>query len=48
MEGMCRCNNCMRVFRDDELELFRDGDEWFKGCPNCKTDEYLMDIEEVE
>ena len=47
MDERCRCNNCMRVFRDDsELELFKDGDEWFKGCPDCKTDGYLMDIEE--
>lgn len=44
----CRCNNCMRVFGDDsELELFRDEDEWFKGCPDCKTDGYLMDVGEA-
>lgn len=49
-EGMkCRCNNCMRMFRDDsELELSKDGDEWFKGCPDCKTDGYLMDVEEAK
>lgn len=44
-----RCNSCMRMFKDEsELELFRDGDEWFKGCPDCKTDGHLMDIEEEE
>lgn len=43
-----RCNNCMRLFKsDDGLELFKDGDEWFKGCPDCRTDAYLMDLEEV-
>ena len=46
---MIRCNWCMRVFAsDDDLELFKDGDEWFKGCPYCHTDGSLMDIEEVE
>ena len=46
---MIRCNFCMARFADvSELQLFRDGDEWFKGCPNCCTDEYLMDLPEVE
>lgn len=41
-----RCNNCMSVFdSDDDLELLPDGKEWFKGCPKCKTDGYLMDLE---
>ena len=44
---MIRCNFCLARFRDEsELELFRDGDEWFKGCPDCRTDEYRMDLSE--
>ena len=23
---------------------FRDGDEFYLGCPNCSTDSYLMDL----
>ena len=38
------CGNCENIFYEDELELFYDKGEWFKGCPNCKTDEYLKDI----
>ena len=45
----CRCDMCMRVFgSDSELALMKDEDEWFKGCPVCGTDEYLMDLEEEE
>lgn len=46
-----RCNNCYFYFyediddRDDyALEFIQDGQEFFKGCRNCKTDAYLMDI----
>lgn len=44
----CRCNNCMREFDDDsELELMQDGSgDWMRACPHCRTDEYLMDLEE--
>jgi hypothetical protein len=43
----------MKIFKDeDELEIFSEGycekikeETFFKGCPNCKTDAYLMDIE---
>lgn len=27
-----------------ELELICEDGEFFTGCPNCKTDGYLMDI----
>ena len=41
----------MRLFEDDdELEFFESMlsyDDGFLGCPNCETDEYLMDLEEV-
>ena len=46
-----RCNNCYWVGREDDLQTFVDMGEnigkeinYYKGCPNCKTDDYLMDI----
>jgi len=44
----------MRTFTDeDELELIvetgnapLEEDDYFRGCPDCQTDEYLMDMEE--
>ena len=44
-----RCNNCMKEFWEEELVILEDGKcdngetNWFKGCPNCKTDAYLTD-----
>ncbi len=39
-----RCNNCYKYFKDDDnLLCLLDADGYFLGCPNCKTDEYLMD-----
>lgn len=44
-----RCNNCMTVFEDDdELDLINMDGEWVKVCPNCQTDEYLMDLDDDE
>ena len=64
-----RCNNCLRIFPEERLELFADeGQEpeeahktwyeftrnqpktdkpytFFKGCPFCKTDAFLTDLE---
>lgn len=64
-----RCNNCMRIFSEDRLELLVDegkkegGEcktwyefaqrkpaagskyEFFRGCPFCKTDAFLTEIE---
>ena len=40
------CGNCENIFDEEELELFRDGSGWFKGCPYCETDGYLKDLEE--
>ena len=41
------CNMCMKTFKDDdELKLMEDQDGYFKGCPTCKTDSYLMDLED--
>ncbi|MCM1324093.1 MAG: hypothetical protein NC218_08020 [Acetobacter sp.] len=43
---MIRCNNCYKTFKDDDelLLLWDVRNGYFKGCPNCKTDSYLMDI----
>ena len=44
---MIRCNNCMALFEDeDDLELIEVDGEYFTACPNCKTDGYLMDLED--
>lgn len=41
----CRCNNCMTYFAsDDDLINIKDEDGKFKGCPECNTDAYLMDL----
>jgi len=45
------CNMCGWGCDEDDLELLPDGFSsigdrmWINGCPKCKTDEYLMDIE---
>lgn len=68
-DGYVRCNNCMRIFPEERLEIFVDeGQEseaahktlyefgrkdpeigksytFFKGCPFCKTDAFLTDLE---
>ncbi len=42
---MVRCNNCW--WYGEEQDLIRGYDEGgaFDGCPKCKTDTYLMNIE---
>jgi|GEM_PF-4814481 len=50
-EHIVLCGNCMKKYYEDVsdernlngLELIYDvkNDEYFKGCPLCKTDEYL-------
>tara|TARA_B100001093_G_scaffold415112_1_gene405421 strand:+ start:3120 stop:3263 length:144 start_codon:yes stop_codon:yes gene_type:complete len=37
-----RCNMCMWVGEDENLVRFKDEDGFGKGCPECKTDAYLM------
>jgi Pyruvate/2-oxoacid:ferredoxin oxidoreductase delta subunit len=52
-EAVVKCNNCYNFFYEeiaDErnnngLEIFCENDEFFRGCPVCKTDEYLADVE---
>ena len=43
-EKKCRCNKCMTVYFDDDLELLKDRGGFFKGCGVCKTDAHLMDL----
>ena len=40
-----RCNMCFWVGEDEDLERYFDKEEqqYFDGCPECKTDHYLMD-----
>lgn len=46
---MIRCNNCMRTFADDsELKLMPDDGDFMRACPECGTDEWLMDIDDEE
>jgi len=42
-----KCNDCDFIGFEDDLEIFSDNTEYFKACPNCKTDEYLMDIKTI-
>jgi len=52
-EEVVRCNYCWNYFYDEitdernlnSLEFIKDGDEFFKGCPVCKTDDYLIDVD---
>lgn len=48
-----KCNQCDWQGYDSELTPFKEDGKFGDGyggygCPNCKTDEYLMDIEEPE
>jgi hypothetical protein len=48
-----KCNNCDWEGYEEDLQIFTDLSDnnvshdihYFKGCPDCKTDGYLMDIE---
>lgn len=48
-----RCNGCGSTFGDDDdlavfKETYPDGEyEFFKGCPICRTDSMLMDLDPV-
>ena len=51
VENTVRCNNCYWEDCEDNLKTFVDMSEhigkeiyYYKGCPNCETDDYLMDI----
>ena len=55
-EAICRCNNCWAHYAYDDslfesdlalfIEYTRYGAELFRGCGRCRTDEFLMNIEE--
>jgi hypothetical protein len=45
---LVQCNMCEWVGQEDELIIEMETPEesernFFKACPNCKTDDYLMD-----
>ena len=42
-EDMVRCNQCMKVFHENEV--IYDGDEDMEFCPRCGEGGYLMDLE---
>lgn len=35
-------------FGTGELKLMRDSGDFYYGCPNCETDDYLTDLYEEE
>ena len=44
-EYKIKCTNCEKLYiDDDDLEIQKDGKEYYKGCSQCKTDNYLMDF----
>jgi Zn finger protein HypA/HybF involved in hydrogenase expression len=42
-----KCNDCQFIGEEDDLKILKDNTEYFKGCPNCKTDSYLMDVKTI-
>lgn len=48
-EKNVKCNSCLNKYTDQELRLFDEisegKTETFLGCPECKTDEFLMNID---
>ncbi len=42
-ENMVRCNQCMKVFHENEI--IYDGDEDMELCPRCGEGGCLMDLE---
>jgi hypothetical protein len=45
-----RCNMCEWEGYEEDLELIEEESDndfdrsFFRACPNCKTDDYLMDL----
>jgi len=39
-----RCNLCMEYMTDDNLILLPDWHLFYKACPNCKCDSWLIDL----
>ena len=49
LEHEVRCNNCMWTGYEEDLRMLNEPGigktlDFFKGCPNCKTDSYLIDL----
>jgi Zn finger protein HypA/HybF involved in hydrogenase expression len=48
-EKSVKCNSCLNKYTEQELRLFDEisesKTETFLGCPECKTDEFLMNID---
>ncbi len=52
-EAVVKCNNCDNFFYEEitdernnnALEIIEEDDEYFRGCPICKTDKYLADVD---
>ncbi len=48
MRKKIRCNMCWWHGNENDLIKGKDKDGSFDGCPNCKTDHYLTDLEEIK
>ena len=42
-----KCNNCSQAYSESELELIITPTDSMKTCPICKTDEYLMNLDDT-
>jgi hypothetical protein len=42
-----KCNNCNWTGTGDDLEILKDDFGKFVGCPECKTDKYLVDLDDL-
>lgn len=55
-QDVCQCTNCNNYYYDEinderdnnSLTFLYNDDEPYKGCPVCKTDEFLMDVDITE
>ena len=55
-EIVVKCNNCDNFFYEEitdernnnALEIINENNEFYRGCPVCKTDKYLADVELCE
>ena len=45
-ENMVRCNNCMKIFHENEIIYNEREDKEF--CPYCGVSGCLMDVKEME
>lgn len=53
-----RCSNCWTYYYDEIIDernnnslkfiWDKETEEFYKGCPQCKTDDYLADIDEKQ